>query len=48
MANIGLVLVVDAKSDITSLAGLTARIKAKKGDDNYGVATVSQRLISAS
>ena len=47
VANIGLVLVVDAKSDITSLAGLTARIKAKKGDDNYGVATVSQRLISA-
>lgn len=47
VANIGLVLVVDAKSDIGSVADLTVRIKAKKGEDNYGVATVSQRLVSA-
>lgn len=47
LANIGLILVVDAKSNVKSVADLTARIKARKGDDNYAVATVSQRLVSA-
>jgi tripartite-type tricarboxylate transporter receptor subunit TctC len=47
LANIGLILVVDAKSAIKSVADLTARIKARQGDDNYAVATVSQRLVSA-
>jgi tripartite-type tricarboxylate transporter receptor subunit TctC len=47
LANIGLVLVVDAKSPIKSVADLTAHIRAKHGESNYAVATVSQRLVSS-
>jgi len=46
VADIGLILVVDAKSDIKSVADLTARLKARNGDAKYAAATVSHRLIS--
>lgn len=45
-ADIGLILVVSAKSDIKSVADLTAYLKSKKGDGKYAAATVSQRMIS--
>lgn len=45
-ADIGLILVVSAKSDIKSVADLTAYLKAKKGDGKYATATVSQRMTS--
>jgi tripartite-type tricarboxylate transporter receptor subunit TctC len=45
-ADIGLILVVSAKSNIKSVADLTAYLKAKKGDAKYAAATVSQRMIS--
>ena len=46
LADIGLILVVDAKSDVKSVADLSTKLKAKKGDARYGAATVSQRMIS--
>jgi len=46
LADIGLILVVDAKSDIKSVADLTARLKAKNGEGKYAVATVSHRMIT--
>ncbi len=46
LTDVGLILVVDAKSDIKTVADLTARLKAKKGDGKYATATISQRLVS--
>jgi tripartite-type tricarboxylate transporter receptor subunit TctC len=46
LTDVGLILVVDAKSDIKTVADLTARLKAKKGDAKYAAATISQRLVS--
>ena len=46
LTDVGLILVVDAKSDIKTVADLTARLNAKKGDAKYAAATISQRLVS--
>ena len=46
LTDVGLILVVDAKSDIKTVADLTARLKAKNGDGKYATATISQRLVS--
>jgi len=45
-SDIGLILVVSAKSDIKTVADLSAQIKAKQGGAKYAAATVSQRMMS--
>jgi tripartite-type tricarboxylate transporter receptor subunit TctC len=45
-ADVGLILVVSTKSDIKTLAHLTAYLKEKKGEGKYASATISQRMMS--
>jgi tripartite-type tricarboxylate transporter receptor subunit TctC len=46
LTDVGLILIVDAKSDVRTVADLTERLKAKNGDGKYATATISQRLVS--
>ena len=46
LTDVGLILVVNAKSDIKSVADLSRYIKERKGEAKYASATVSHRLVS--
>jgi tripartite-type tricarboxylate transporter receptor subunit TctC len=46
LTDVGLILVVNANSDIKSVADLSRYIKAKKSEAKYASATVSHRLVS--
>ena len=48
LTDVGLILVVDAKSDIKTVADLTARLNAKKGDAKYAAAFFSRSLSALS